>query len=232
MEMSQLELLKQKTILLVEDEMIIRDNIASMLKFFFKEVYTANDGYAGLESYQKYLPDIIMTDLKMPYMCGFDLIEELKKRASSSFMIVVSAHTDTKLLLNAVNNGIDRYIIKPFTEHQLFDAFEAYLDKTQNALIQLPDIQFNPDKRELHFKNKRIDLNNKETLLLKLLMQDVTKVFTYEEIENQVWGEKSMSLSSLRSVIRDIRKKTGQKLIQNVSGVGYQIMERDLESSN
>jgi two-component system response regulator VanR len=223
MDMNRLALLKQKTILLVEDEQIIRDNIASMLKFFFKEVYTANDGYAGLESYQKHLPDIIMTDLKMPYLCGFELLEELKKRASSSFMIVVSAHTDTELLLNAVNNGIDRYIIKPVTEHQLFEAFEAYLDKTQNAFINLPGIQFNPDTRELHIKDKTVHLNNKETLLLKLLMQDVTKVYSYEEIENQVWGEKSMSLSSLRSVIRDIRKKTGEKLIQNVSGLGYQL---------
>jgi two-component system response regulator VanR len=227
MEMQRLELLKHKTILLVEDEKIIRDNIASMLKFFFKEVYTANDGYAGLESYQKYLPDIIMTDLKMPYMCGFELLEELKKRASSSFMIVVSAHTDTELLLNAVNNGIDRYIIKPVTEKQLFDAFEAYLDKiqkqTQNALMYLPDIHFDADKRELQIKDNTVHLNNKETLLLKLLMQDVTRVYTYEEIENEVWGEKSMSLSSLRSVIRDIRKKTGEKLIQNVSGTGYKI---------
>ena len=69
--MQILDRLKNKTILVVEDEKIIRENIASMLKFFFKEVYTAIDGYDGLDKYENYLPDIIMTDLKMQNMDGF-----------------------------------------------------------------------------------------------------------------------------------------------------------------
>lgn len=225
MDMNKLEILKNKTILLVEDEMIIRNNIASMLKFFFKDVFTATDGYDGLEKYEKYLPDIIMTDLKMPFMGGFELLDEVKKRSSNSYMIIVSAHTDTDLLINAINNGIDRYIIKPVTERHLFDAFEAYIHKIvkeiQNSIILSPNTAYDIDKRQLITNDVIIDLNNKESLLLKLLTQDKDKVYTYEEIENQVWGEKSMSLSSLRSVIRDIRKKTGEKIIKNVSGVGY-----------
>lgn len=227
MDMHNLEILKNKTILLVEDEVVIRNNIASMLRFFFKDVYTAIDGYDGLDKYEKYLPDIIMTDLKMPFMGGFELLDELKNRSSSSYMIVVSAHTDTNLLINAVNNGIDRYIIKPVTERQIFDAFEAYTltikQEKQNAKIIFPGIMFDVDKRELTIKDKKLYLNNKETLLLKLLIQDRNKIYTYEEIENQVWGEKSMSLTSLRSVVRDIRKKTGEKVIRNVSGTGYRL---------
>jgi DNA-binding response OmpR family regulator len=225
MDMNKLDILKNKTILLVEDEAIIRNNIASMLRFFFKNVYTAIDGYDGLETYEKHLPDIIMTDLKMPFMGGFELLDELKKRSSSSYMIVVSAHTDTELLINAVNNGIDRYIIKPVTERHFFDAFEAYIHKiekeTKNSIILSPNIAYDMHKRQLTNKDQIIHLNNKESLLLKLLIQDKNKVYTYEEIENQVWGEKSMSITSLRSVIRDIRKKTGEKIIKNVSGVGY-----------
>lgn len=227
MEMNKLKILKNKTILLVEDEAIIRNNIASMLRFFFKDVFTAVDGYNGLEKYERHLPDIIITDLKMPFMGGFELLDELKKRSSTSYMIVVSAHTDTELLINAVNKGIDRYIIKPITERQLFDAFEAYIHKieqqTQDLKILFPSIMFDIDKRELIIKDTRVHLNNKETLLLKLLIQEKNKTYTYEEIENQVWGEKSMSLTSLRSVIRDIRKKTGEKIIKNVSGIGYKL---------
>lgn len=74
-----LDRLKNKTILLVEDERIIRENIASMLSFFFKEVYTAIDGYDGLDKYEIYLPDVVMTDIRMPNMGGFELIEELIK---------------------------------------------------------------------------------------------------------------------------------------------------------
>jgi DNA-binding response OmpR family regulator len=225
MHVNEFDQLKQKTILLVEDESIIRNNIASMLRFFFKDVFTAIDGYDGLDKYEKYMPDIIMTDLKMPYLGGFELLNELKKRSSNSYMIVVSAHTDTDLLIKAVNNGIDRYIIKPVTEHQLFDAFEAYLMNTgkctQEVIELSPGVLFNPDRREIILKDKNTHLNNKETLLLKLLLEDRDKTYTYEEIESRVWGNRSMSLSSLRSTVRDIRKKVEVKIIKNVSGIGY-----------
>ncbi len=219
--------LKSKTILLVEDEKVIRENIASMLKFFFKEVYTAIDGYDGIDKYENYLPDIVMTDLKMPNMGGFDLISELKNRKSTAFTIIVSAHTDTDLLINAIHNGVDRYIVKPVLEDDLFDTFKAYLEKLDNVMpqvIKLSDnLSIDMDKSEIIMDGNSIHLNKKENMLLKLLCKDLNKTVTYEEIEYQVWGSESMSLSAIRSVVRDLRKKIGQDYIINVSGVGYRL---------
>lgn len=112
-----MERLKSKTILIVEDEKTIRENLASMLKFFFKEVHTAIDGHDGLDKYEQYLPDIVMTDLKMPNMSGFELLEELIKRDSTSYKIIVSAHTDKELLFKAIEKGINRYLVKPIIEN-------------------------------------------------------------------------------------------------------------------
>jgi DNA-binding response OmpR family regulator len=222
-----LKRLKNKTILLVEDEVIIRENISSMLKFFFKEVYTANDGYNGVDKYESYLPDIVMTDLKMPNMGGFELISELKKRKSTSFTIIVSAHTDTDLLINAIHNGVDRYIVKPVLEDDLFDTFKAYLDKIDNVMPQIIKLEdnllINMDKSEIIIDEKPIHLNKKENMLLKLLCKDAKKTLSYEEIEYQIWGSESMSLSAIRSVVRDLRKKIGQDYIINISGVGYRL---------
>jgi len=222
-----LKRLKNKTILLVEDEVIIRENISSMLKFFFKEVYTANDGYNGVDMYENYLPDIVMTDLKMPNMGGFELISELKKRKSTSFTIIVSAHTDTDLLINAIHNGVDRYIVKPVLEDDLFDTFKAYLDKIDNVMPQIIKLEdnllINMDKSEIIIDEKPIHLNKKENMLLKLLCKDAKKTLSYEEIEYQIWGSESMSLSAIRSVVRDLRKKIGQDYIINISGVGYRL---------
>lgn len=134
--MQILSKLKDKTILLVEDEEVIRRNIASLLKIFFKEVYTAHDGYDGIDKYEDNLPDIVMTDLKMPVMGGFELIDELKKRSSKAYTIIVSAHTDTELLIEAIHNGVDRYIIKPVTEDELFEAFEAYLKNLMKHFLK------------------------------------------------------------------------------------------------
>jgi DNA-binding response OmpR family regulator len=213
MKMQILDRLKNKTILLVEDEKIIRENIASMLKFFFKEVYTAIDGYDGLDKYENYLPDIIMT--------------ELEKRACSSYTIIVSAHTDTELLLEAINKGVNRYLIKPITEDELFEAFNAYfekLDKTTPQSVELEsNIYFDLNKNQMIIDNEELHLNKKETQFMKLLCSDINKTFSYEEIEYQVWGSDSMSLSAIRSVVRDLRKKIGQDYIINISGVGYRL---------
>ena len=225
--MQKFKKLKNKTILLVEDERIIRENIASMLKFFFKEVYTANDGYDGLDKYEVYLPDIVMTDLKMPNMGGFELLDEIIKRSSTSYLMIVSAHTDTDLLIKAIHEGIHRYIVKPVTEDELFAAFEAYLQRIDDILpmnIKIDEIlTLDLEKNQALVDTLSIDLNKKETMLLKVLSQNTNKTYTYEEIEYQVWGSKSMSLSAIRSVVRDLRKKIGKEYIVNISGIGYRI---------
>lgn len=221
------ERLKTKSILLVEDEAVIRENIASMLRIFFDKVYTASDGFEGLDEYEEHLPDIIMTDLKMPNMGGFELLEELRKRSSHAYTIIVSAHTDKELLIQAIHDGIDRYLVKPMTEDELFGAFNAFLEKIDNetpetvSLSQNVTIDF--DRAESSMDGETYHLNKKEILLLKLLLVDSSRTFTYEEIENQVWGSKSMSMGALRSVVRDLRKKIGQEFVVNISGAGYRL---------
>jgi len=225
--MQKFKRLKTKTILLVEDERVIRENIASMLKFFFKEVYTANDGYDGLDKYEEYLPDIVMTDLKMPNMGGFELLDEIIKRSSTSYLMIVSAHTDTDLLIKAIHEGIHRYIVKPVTEDELFAAFEAYFQKIDDISpmnIKIDEIlTLDLEKNQALVDSIEVHLNKKETMLLKVLSQNTNKTYTYEEIEYQVWGSKSMSLSAIRSVVRDLRKKIGQDYIVNISGTGYRL---------
>lgn len=216
--------LKSKTILLVEDEHIIRNNIASMLKFFFKDVYTASNGLEGLEQYENHLPDIIITDLKMPYMDGFEFITQLQARLCQSYLIIVSAHTDTDLLIDAIHKGVDRYIIKPVTEEDLLGSFNAFLKKMEHTTTQIQldeHIFIDFEKSSVTVYNKSFHLNKKEFALLKLLSSNINKTFTYEEIEYQVWGEYSMSLSALRSVIRDLRKKLGQNYMINIQRTGY-----------
>jgi len=223
----QFDRLKSKSVLLVEDEKVIRENIASMLRFFFKDVYTASDGYEGLDSYEKNLPDIIFTDLKMPNMGGFELIEELEKRSAKVYSIIVSAHTDTDLLINAIHNGVDRYLVKPLTEKELFETFDAYLaqlDKTEPKIIEIgSNVFFDLEQQSIMTPQGQSSLNKKEFLLLKLLSENREKSSTYEIIENRVWGSKSMSLAALRSVIRDLRKKIAPVNLENISGTGYKL---------
>lgn len=227
--MKILERLKNKTILVVEDEDVIRNNIVSMLKFFFKEVYAANDGFDGLDKYEEHLPDLIMTDLKMPNMGGFELLEELKKRSDHSYKIIVSAHTDKELLIQAIHDGVDRYLIKPLKEEDLFSTFQAYLEKIDTENLEYIELEKNLlldlENNQAIIKGAKVHLNNKENLLLKLLCSHQSHIFTYEEIESQVWGSKSMSIAALRSVVRDLRKKIGENYVVNISGTGYRLLQ-------
>ncbi len=217
--------LKNKTILVVEDEKVIRDNLASMLSIFFKKVYTAINGEDGLDQYEQYLPDIIITDLKMPHMGGYEMLKEINKKADDVFTIIVSAHTDTDLLINAIHSEVDRYIIKPINEDALFESFKAYFEKIDKETPQTINID---ESTSLDLENSKvlrddeeIHLNKKETLLLKLITKSPDKTYSYEEIENNVWGADVMSTSAIRSVVRDLRKKLGKNYVVNVSGTGY-----------
>ncbi len=224
--MQHLELLKSKTILIVEDERIIRENLASMLGHFFKKVYTAMNGLDGLEEYEEHLPDIIMTDLKMPHMGGYEMLERIGRERAELFTIIVSAHTDTDLLLHAIHSGVDRYITKPITEEQLFGAFEVYIQKlgSSEEIFPIDEVTaFDPNRSAILRDSEEIPLNNKEMLLLKLLYKEPQSVHTYESIESSVWGSKPMTPSAIRSVIRDLRKKLGGDYIRNVSGMGYRL---------
>ncbi|MBN2897116.1 MAG: response regulator [Campylobacterales bacterium] len=219
------EPLKTKTILLVEDEPIIRENLAATLRYFFKTVYTAQDGFEGLDAFEAHLPDIVCTDLKMPNMGGFELIQTLKARHAKAYTIIVSAHTDTELLLQAIREGVDRYLIKPIGEAELFEAFEAYIETLHvgQKIALDPTHLFDPQELVIDAEAQRYELNKKEALLLSLLLEHRGHSVSYEVIEQRVWGSQSMSFAALRSVVRDLRKKIGSAQIHNLSALGYRL---------
>lgn len=219
--MNNFQRLKDKTILLVEDENVMRRNISSMLQFFFKEVYEASDGISGMQEYYKNLPDIVMTDLKMPNMDGFEFLKSLKEYNPNVFTVVVSAHTSTDYFLEAIDQKVDKYLIKPITEEELFSAFEAYLKQEPQRVVLAKNTFFDIDKNELEVLGEKIPLNKKEAGLMKIFCNSKDNIVSYEEIEYQVWGDKNMSTSALRSVVRDLRKKLIENVIENVSGTGY-----------
>jgi two-component system response regulator VanR len=220
--MRDLERLKEKSILLVEDEVVIRTNIVATLRFFFKEVYSAKDGFDGLTQAQRYLPDIIMSDLKMPSMGGLEMLQRLKASGNDAYMIILSAHTDTDLLLQALHQGVDRYIVKPLDERRLFESFDAYLEAHRPLITPLTEhLTINLESHHIIKKQENLPLSPKEARLLKLLLTNQHRVYSYAEIEDYVWGENSMSLSALRSVVRDLRKKLGKRYVHNRSMIGY-----------
>ncbi len=118
---------KELTILIVEDDGEAREALRSMVELDFNYVYEAKNGCEGLELFQRYKPDIILTDIQMPCMSGLEMLREIRKNSHEVLALFISAHTEVDMLLQAIDLKIDAYITKPFIYKELLEKIEANL---------------------------------------------------------------------------------------------------------
>lgn len=119
---------EQLSILYVEDEKIIRDEVGSFLELIFKEVYTAEDGESGILTFIKKSPDLILTDIRMPKVNGIQMSRELKKTNPDIPIIVLSAFNDNHILLDSVDVGINKYVLKPFKKENMIRVLTSVVE--------------------------------------------------------------------------------------------------------
>ncbi|NPA73570.1 MAG: response regulator transcription factor [Epsilonproteobacteria bacterium] len=222
----ELENLKKYTVLYAEDEKGTRENIAELLKMMFKKVYVADNGDDAYELYLQHMPDLVITDVKMPGLDGIELAKEIRKISSSTQIIVISAYTDVEYMLSAVELSLIRYIVKPLTETKLIRALEIFLqNKEKRSVHQLADGWIFDEDKHLIVDNEgnQHKLTKKENRLLKLLIEK-DRTVDYKEIETYVWGyDNAMSQNALRLLAKNLRKKLPEGLIQNIHAVGYRL---------
>lgn len=120
------EILSQIRLLYVEDDESIRSVLGRGLKRRVKEISIAVDGEDGLEKYKSFNPDIIVTDIKMPKMSGLEMSKEIRELDDTTPIIITSAHGESEVLLEAIEIGINGYILKPIEKDKLFDTISSY----------------------------------------------------------------------------------------------------------
>lgn len=214
---------KDFTVLYVEDDAGVREMNFSMLKRIFKHAYEAQDGEIGYTLYQKHQPDIIITDIKMPKLSGIELVKTIRKNDNKTKIIITSAFNDEKYLMQAIELNLERYLIKPLTNRNLFPALEKAIEGIEKKLHIAKDFYYDFSTSLFYEKDKTIKLANKELLFLSLLAKNHNNVITYEEIEREVWDYEQMSIKSLRSMIGLLRKKIPYNAISNISNIGYKL---------
>ncbi|MBN2781918.1 MAG: EAL domain-containing protein [Campylobacterales bacterium] len=117
------------SVLFVEDDETVRMGIEIILKQFFKNVYTAYDGVNGLEIYERYKPDIVISDITMPRMNGLEMSSKIKKILPTQKIIISSAHQDIEHLLESIEIGVDGYILKPIQKNQFLYTVSKAVDQ-------------------------------------------------------------------------------------------------------
>jgi len=128
--------LKNLKILYIDDEDYIRANAVEYLSFYCDNVYEAYDGISGLESYEKYKPDIIITDIKMPKLNGIEMVKKIRQKDKKTKVILATAFLETSYLLQAVELGLIKYLTKPITADKLLPVLRTCtIDITEDKSI-------------------------------------------------------------------------------------------------
>ena len=220
-----MEILKNLKILYIDDEEFIRENAIEYLSFYCDNVYEACDGKDGLEKYNDLKPDIIITDIKMPKLNGLDMIKQIRKKDKTTKIIVATAFLETSYLVEAIELGLVKYLVKPIMEDTLLLVLQKCTEdvvKEQSIFNIMGNFQFDILNHTLFLKEEQIPLTKKELLFLELLIKNSNRAVKYDEFSSYVW-DGYMSEDALRSIVREIRKKTTKESIKNISGIGYQI---------
>jgi len=221
------EILKNFTILYVEDEENIRRNAVEYLQRICKEVLEARDGKEAIGVWQKHHPDIIITDIRMPKLNGIDMARYIRTNDTDTQIIIATAYTDTEYLMQAVELQLVKYLVKPITKEKLIAALDQSVkfieDKSKFTIALSKTCSYNAYSKLILCEDQEIKLTKNELLLIDLLAHYHTRVVHYEEIENAIWPTDGMSQDAIRSLVRGLRKKIPEGTIENISGIGYKI---------
>ena len=218
-------------VLVVDDDRVLADVITFTLRREGFVVIQAHDGAAGLERWADDQPDLIILDVNMPKISGFEVCRRIRMQANTPIlMLTVRGEEDD--IVGGLELGADDYIVKPFSPRQLVARVNAILrrvgSKTPSSEIQVGQMKLVPAKRELIIcpEKEPVSLTPLENKLLECLMVNAGQVLTYDMIIDHVWGPAAADRDMLRQLVRRLRTKIEPEpsepiYIQTVPGLGY-----------
>jgi two-component system alkaline phosphatase synthesis response regulator PhoP len=216
-------------VLVVDDE----EPILELLKYNLEkggfEVKTAIDGVKAVEIAKKFVPDLVLLDIMMPKMDGVETCRLLRDipELQKTFVVFLTARAEEYSEVAAFDVGADDYITKPIKPRALMSRIQAMFRRdskkiSPSSLITVGDLTIDRTSYTIKVNDREINLPKKEFELLYFLAQNPNKVFSREELLQNIWGSDVYVLARTVDVhIRKVREKIGEEFITTVKGVGY-----------
>lgn len=220
-------------ILVIEDETKVANFIKKGLEQSGYEVETAADGQEGLDKFQGGDHDLILLDLMLPNLSGWDLIPMIRKAKPGLPILALTARVAVEDRVHGLNLGCDDYMVKPFSFAELLARIQVQLRRGAvpgSAELRADDLVLDPLKRKVTRGGKSIELSNKEFALLEYLLRNKEQIVTRHMIIQNVWDESFDKFTNVVDVyINYLRNKVDRgfasRLIHTVRGVGYSLRE-------
>ena len=218
-------------ILIVDDEPDILEFLQYNLEKEGFLVETAIDGEEGLIKAHSKVPDIVVLDIMMPRMDGFEVCKVMRKdpKFDNTIITFLTAKDEDFSQIAALDLGGDDFITKPVSPRVFTSRIKALLRRhrgnesnSQDQIIKIADLLIDKEKVLVKRKDQKIELAKKEFELFCLLVEKPGKVYTREEIFRKVWGTDVIVGNRTIDVhIRKLREKVGSEYIKTIKGIGY-----------
>ena len=219
-------------VLVVDDEPNILDVISMALRYERFDVETAANGRDALSAVRSFRPHVILLDIMLPDMEGFEVARRLGAERAGIPIIFLTARDTTEDKVRGLTMGGDDYVTKPFSLEELVARIRAILrrsglEQIDSSQLSFDDLELDDDTREVTRSGRHIELTDTEYRLLRYLMSNPRRVLTRAQILDHVWNyDFGGDARVLETYISYLRKKVdgeGAPLIHTVRGVGYSL---------
>lgn len=209
-------------VLVLEDDQLFNETIEDFLEEEGYAVKCALDPYTALDLSYKYVFDLYLFDVNLPYENGFDLLEKLRSSGDMTPAIFLTSRDDKDSLTQGFSIGADDYMKKPIDFDELLLRMQALLRRqVRKERINIGKYSLDTVAKILYLEDETLDVTHKAIELLVLLVQADGEVVSSEEIKNRLWAAgQSASDGSLRVYVTQLKKYFPES-ISNVRGIGY-----------
>ena len=222
-------------VLIVDDDEAVLTMLYKVIRSNGIDADTASNGMKALELVSQKTYDLILLDVNMHGMDGFEVIQEIRRRKINVPIIVVSGRKEDYDMLYGLDIGADDYVTKPFNPVVLGAKVKALIRRSQshssasNDLIQAGPFQYNTSTLRFYKHGEEILLSAKENAMMKLFMDNVNRVFSKDMLYELIWGEAIIDENAIMVYINRLRQKVEEdpgkpKYIQTVRGLGYRFV--------